>query len=519
VERDPAVSAGERLPDTIESISEGLAYWVEHTPDAPAVGTVDGSWLTYGALQQAVARAARHLRMLGVRADDRVALSVRDGNEAPVALLAAIAAGIAVPLNPAATEHELTRDLGRLRPKLLVTDAAADEGRHRVAAALGIATIPVGELMVADTDAVPIADLPPARPDRIAVILHTSGTTGMPKRIPRNHRSFLAATRAVQHASGLTPDDVALLGSGVCTNAGLRNTLFALLTGGSCVIAPRLDPARFPEWVAAQRPTWTYLNATEMNLILETARAGRAIVAGAGSRLRFIRAGTQAMTPGTTERAEQFFGAPVFEGYGMSEASNIAKCGPDLEDRRPGSCGRPMAASVTLRILDAADAEVAAGTPGAIVVRGPAVFSGYLDDPEANAAAFLPGGWFRTGDIGYLDEDGFLYLQGRTSEIVNRGGENIAPAEIDRVLQSHPAVAEAAVFGVPDARFGEDLVAAVVIRPGMRVAPRALRAWMLESLPPSRSPRRIWMVAALPRTSAGKVQRGELARRWHEEGR
>jgi acyl-CoA synthetase (AMP-forming)/AMP-acid ligase II len=162
---------------------------------------------------------------------------------------------------------------------------------------------------------------------------------------------------------------------------------------------------------------------------------------------------------------------------------------------------------------------VAAGTPGAIVVRGPAVFSGYLDDPEANAAAFLPGGWFRTGDIGYLDEDGFLYLQGRTSEIVNRGGENIAPAEIDRVLQSHPAVAEAAVFGVPDARFGEDLVAAVVIRPGMRVAPRALRAWMLESLPPSRSPRRIWMVAALPRTSAGKVQRGELARRWHEEGR
>jgi acyl-CoA synthetase (AMP-forming)/AMP-acid ligase II len=153
------------------------------------------------------------------------------------------------------------------------------------------------------------------------------------------------------------------------------------------------------------------------------------------------------------------------------------------------------------------------------VVRGPAVFSGYLDDPEANAAAFLPGGWFRTGDVGYLDEDGFLYLQGRTSEIINRGGENIAPAEIDRVLQSHPAVEEGAVFGVPDARFGEDLVAAVVIRPGMRVTPRTLRAWMLDRLSPSRLPRRIWMVEALPRTQTGKVQRRELARLWSETQR
>ncbi len=513
------MSESERLPDTIETIPEGLAYWAERTPGAPAVCSVDGSWLSHGELQEAVARAARRLWSLGVRGDDRVALSVRGGNDAPVALLAAIAAGIAVPSNPAATGHEVTRDLKRLRPSVLVTDAPDAAICHQVAAALGIDTIPVSDLVAAaDTDVAPAVSLPPAHPDRIAAILHTSGTTGMPKRIPRNHRSFLAATRAVQHSSALTPEDVALLVSGVCTNAGLRNMLFALLTGGSCVIAPRLDPARYPDWLAAHRPTWTYLNATEMNLILETAaRAGLATVAGAGSRLRFIRAGSQAMTPGTAERAERSFCAPVFEGYGMSEASNIAKCGPGLEDRRPGSCGRPMAETVTLRILDADDADVAPGTPGAVVVRGPAVFTGYLDDPEANAAAFLPGGWFRTGDFGYLDEDGFLYLQGRASEIINRGGENIAPAEIDRVLQGHPAVAEAAVFGVPDARFGEDLVAAVVIRPGMRLAARALRAWMLDRLSPSRSPRRIWMVEALPRTPTGKVQRGELARRWSEE--
>jgi acyl-CoA synthetase (AMP-forming)/AMP-acid ligase II len=150
------------------------------------------------------------------------------------------------------------------------------------------------------------------------------------------------------------------------------------------------------------------------------------------------------------------------------------------------------------------------------VVRGPAVFTGYLDDPAANAAAFTPDGWFRTGDIGYLDEDGFLYLQGRANEIINRGGENIAPAEVDRVLQSHPAVAEAAVFGVPDARFGEDLIAAVVIRAGMSVSPRELRAWMLDRLSPSKTPHRLWVIDAIPRTPTGKVQRGELARLWAE---
>ena len=510
-----AVSGVLTLPDTLQTIPEGLAFWAERTPGAPAVRSVAGRGLTHGELGAAVARAAARLVSFGVRGDERIALSLHGGADACVVLIAAMAAGVAVPFNPAATGNELRRDLERLAPRLLVTDAPPEGVPHHVAATLGIPAVAIGDVE-ADGGAAPsAADLPPASPERIAAILHTSGTTGMPKRVPRSHRSFLAATRTVRHSSSLTPQDVALLVSGVCTNAGLRNTLFALLTGGSCVIAPRLDPAQFPDWLAAHRPTWTYLNASELNLILDAAaRAGRATVAGPGSRLRLIRAGSQAMTPGTAERAERSFRAPVFEGYGMSEASNIAKCGPGLEDRRPGSCGRPMAESVTLRILDAEDADVAPGTPGAVVVRGPAVFSGYLDDPEANAAAFLPGGWFRTGDFGYLDEDGFLYLLGRSSEIINRGGENIAPAEVDRVLQTHPAVAEAAAFGVPDARYGEELVAAIVIRAGMRATPRELRAWMLDRLSPSKTPRRIWMTDALPRTPSGKVQRGELARRW-----
>ncbi len=267
------MSESEQLPDSIETIPEGLAYWAERTPAAPAVRSViDGDWLSHGELHEAVVRAARRLWILGIRGDDLVALSVRGGNDAPVALLAAITAAIAAPFNPAATGHELTRDLERLRPRILVTDAPAAGVSHQVTADLGIVTIPVGDLVAAaDTRAAQAARLLSAHPDRIAAILHTSGTTGMPKRIPRNHRSFLAATRAVRHSSALTPKDSALLVSGVCTNAGLRNALFALLTGGSCVIAPRLDPAQYPDWLAAYRPTWTYLNATDLNLILEAA--------------------------------------------------------------------------------------------------------------------------------------------------------------------------------------------------------------------------------------------------------
>ena len=503
------------LPDTVETIPEGLAFWAEQTPEAPAVRSVTGRELSHGELQEAVARVAARLGVLGMQRGACVATSLHGGIEACAALLGVMTVGAAVPFNPAATRHELARDLGRLRVDLLVTDGAADGPAVQEAAELGVPTVSVGDVL--DCDGVSESGMAAARPETVAAILHTSGTTGLPKRVPRDHRSFVVAARAARQTTALTPHDVALLVGGVYTNAGLSNVLFALLTGGSCVVAPRFDPALVLDWIVAHRPTWALLNATELNLILDdAARAGRPPLRGAGLRLRSIRAGSQPMTPGTAERAEAYFGATVFEGYGMSEASNIAKSGPHPQDRRPGSCGRPVAGTVEVRILDESDEDVGSGGTGAVVVRGPTVFSGYLDDPEANAAAFLPGGWFRTGDVGFLDGEGFLYLRGRQSEIINRGGENIAPAEIDRVLQGHPAVAEAAVFAIPDATLGEDLVAAVAVRPGMQVSARELRVWLLGRLSPSRAPRRIWMVEALPRTASGKVRRGELARLWLE---
>ena len=180
---------------------------------------------------------------------------------------------------------------------------------------------------------------------------------------------------------------------------------------------------------------------------------------------------------------------------------------------KPGSSGQPVQ---EVRFVGPDGVEAAAGSEGEIWVRGPRVMSGYLDDAEMTAAVLSPDGWYRTGDLGYLDEDGFLFLTGRLNDLINRGGEKIAPAEVDAALLAHPAVAEAAAFSVPDARLGEDVVAAVVLRDGIALKPRELRAWMLGRLSPTRTPRRIWVVDALPRTETGKVRRGVLAERFAE---
>jgi acyl-CoA synthetase (AMP-forming)/AMP-acid ligase II len=306
---------------------------------------------------------------------------------------------------------------------------------------------------------------------------------------------------------------VLLLTSGLHTNAGVANLCCALLNGGVCVTTTGFDPDAFPDWLADHQPTWIVTNATELNMILAAAdAAGRETMAGPRSRLRLVRAGAQPMTPGTAERAEASLRALVLDGFGMTEASYITATGPTAEDRRQGSCGRPWCTEI--RVLDERGADLPPGTPGEIVIRGETMFAGYLDDPETNAAVFLPGGWFRTGDLGYVDEEGYLYLIGRINELINRGGEKIAPVEVDRALQSHPAVAEAATFAVPDARLGKDIVAAVVVKPGMTTTAREIRGWLLQRLTPYKVPRRIWEVDRLPRTATGKVQRGVLAERF-----
>jgi acyl-CoA synthetase (AMP-forming)/AMP-acid ligase II len=386
-----------------------------------------------------------------------------------------------------------------------------------VAASLGIATLCVDDLLAPAGSPMASNELPCRDPESIAVILHTSGTTAAPKRVPRPHRTYVACARASRECTNLTPSDVAILSAALHTNAGVGNLLAALFCGGCCVVAPGFDPVAFPDWLAEHRPTWFVSTPTEITLLLDAAAAaGRENIVGPESRLRAVRLGAQPLPPGTLERAERSLRALIFDGYGMTEASYITGGGPGPEDRREGSCGRPV--STEIRVLDGDDRDLPPGVIGAIVIRGPTLFPGYLDEPELNATLFLPGGWFRTGDLGYLNADDFLFLTGRVHEQINRGGAKIAPVEVDHALLRHPAVAEAAVFAVPDARLGEDVVAAVVLKPEATVSQRELRRWMLDRLSPYKVPRRIWFVDSLPRTRTGKVQRGVLAARFLEGG-
>jgi acyl-CoA synthetase (AMP-forming)/AMP-acid ligase II len=458
------------------------------------------------------------IRIAGVAPEDRVALLLSPAVDSTTVLLGTMAAAIAAPLNPTSTPEELKRDLGRLDPRLLLIGNDAKESWWEVASALNIPVVSADELLasnqICDSDATGLA---PCDPDRIATILHTSGTTGLPKRVPRPHRTLVAGARAEQESSALTPDDVLLLTTGLHAKAGQANLLGALLSGGLCIVAPGFSAADYPQWLERQRPTWVFSTAAELNLLLNSMNTEGEPLRQPNSRLRFIRTGSQAMTLGTAVRAERCLGALWLDGYGMSEVSCIAASGPTAADRREGSCGRPWA--VEVQIVNEAGNALPRNAPGEVVVRGATLFPGYLDDPEANGRSFLPGGWFRTGDVGFLDAEGFLYLTGRAKEQINRGGEKIAPLEVDRALQCHPAVADAAAFGVPDPVLGEDVVAAVVPKLGTQISARVLRAWMLDHLSPFKVPRRIWFVDELPRTATGKVQRGELTRRWRETQR
>ena len=356
--------------------------------------------LTHRALQDTVLTVGARLSDRGIGRHDRVALVLPGGAGTAIAILGIMSVAIVVPFHPGSTAHELTRDLERLQPALLVTDGTVRSPSRVAAGELSIPATSLAELLATgDGNATRLPCLTATEPEQIAAILHTSGTTGLPKRALRSHRSFVAAARAARQCTALTPRDVALLTSGLSTNSGLANLCAALLNGGSCVVTPGFDPAAYPRWLDDYQPTWTVSTSTELTMLLDAAAAaGCEAIAGPGSRLRVVRAGAQPMAPGVAARAERSLRALIFDGYGMTEASYITGSGPGPGDRRPGSAGPPLCS--TLRILDGDGADLPPGEVGEIVIRGATLFSGYLDDPEANAAVFLPGGWFRTGDLG-----------------------------------------------------------------------------------------------------------------------
>ena len=498
-----------------ETITELLAA---AEPDAPAIASPGREALTHAQLRSEIDRLADQLRAAGVGRGDRVAIVLPNGPQAAIAFLAVASCAAAAPLNPAYREQEFRFALDDLGAKALVTlpDDAPDA--YAAAPADVLRLVLEGEageagglnLRPQGAVAAPAASGGPARaqPDDVALLLHTSGTTSRPKLVPLSQRNLAVSAGQIVDSLALTAGDRCLNVMPLFHIHGLVAALLAsLAAGGSVACTPGFDAFRFFEWLDELEPSWYTAVPTMHQLIL--ARAGRHRDAIERRPLRFVRSSSAALAPAVMEELEGVFGAPVVEAYGMTEAAHQMTCNPlPPAARKPGSVGR--GGGVEIAILDEGGARQPSGERGEVAIRGGNVTSGYEGNAEANAAAFA-GGWFRTGDQGYLDADGYLFLTGRLKEIINRGGEKVSPRELDEVLLRHPAVAQAVAFAVPHDRLGEEVAVAIVLVEGATAGERELREFASRHLAAFKVPRTVVFVDEIPTGPTGKPQRIGLA--------
>jgi acyl-CoA synthetase (AMP-forming)/AMP-acid ligase II/pimeloyl-ACP methyl ester carboxylesterase/acyl carrier protein len=498
-----------------DSTSTGAAILrhAESRPDSLAVVATGFEPLSYRDLRDYVARIAVRLRESGLDRSARVAVALPSGGDGALAIVATACAAVAVPIDTQLTAPEIDGRLARLRPRAVIVPGDGPSATRDVAMGRGLAVIEANSegpgklgMNLSATDVGPVAAVEEPDDAAIAFILQTSGTTAEPKLIPFSHGNMLAAAARVQSWFGLTPADRCLSVSPVCYSHGLKVTVFTpLITGGSVAFPRSPSSLDVDEWLGALGPTWYSAGPTLHRYMLDKTKPlsnVRSI-----HSLRFVVSGGAPLSREVREGLSVTLGVPVLEHYGSSEAAQISANMPPPGPAKPGTCGIP--AKGTVKIVAENGSELPAGEHGEILLGGPTVTSGYLDAAELNCAAFVDG-WFRTGDTGSLDADGFLILHGRKTELINRGGEKISPPEIDDALQRHPLVAEAAAFAMPHTGLGEDVAAAVVLKEGASVTALKLREFLLPSLALFKIPRRIVFVDRLPKGTTGKVQRQRL---------
>jgi acyl-CoA synthetase (AMP-forming)/AMP-acid ligase II len=501
-------------PADAQTILQALAFWAERTPDAVALLSPDRSRTTYAGLHEAVTRFAAALGALGLGRRDAIAVVLPEGLELCVALLGAMSMGIAVPLAWPGPEPEYRRVLAMRRVRAVVAAAEAADAVNRAAgSAVPVITASgssgrIGNLQVRGSISHCQNPVDLVAPEDVTVILRSSGTTGRPKFIPRTHQNVASFCRDFIEARTVTPADRGLSLARTISSQGLHILATTIFAGSSLALVPALERRALRGWLREQRPT--YLSTTPAMLRALAAERG----ALQDAALRCVFATSAPLLAEEAERLESALAAPILNMYGLTEATAIAGEHYPREHRVPGSVGP---AWCNVQVISGQGERLGANEIGEIVVRGPRVSPGYVDDPDLTASAFLAGGWFRTGDLGFLDEMGYVHLRGRLSEIVNRGGEKIDPGEVDAVLRACPPVEDAATFAVPDTLLGEDIVAAVVLEANSSATARQLRAWVLDHLLPYKSPRRIWFVDDLPRTETGKVRRDVLRERFLSE--
>ena len=469
--------------------------------------------ITYAELRTQVQAVAEQLAAAGVKRGDRVGIALPNGLPMIVSFLAAAAVGTAAPLNPFYKEDEFRFYLEDTAARVLILPPdGADDARRAAGDGVPVLTIDMdaaGTVSLSGISGRQAFTLPNV--DDVALVLHTSGSTGRPKRVPLAHVHLSISAQNIARGYALTQDDVSLCVMPLFHVHGLvASTLATLASGGTVVLPGKFNPLSFWRTARDYGVTWYSAVPTLHQLLL--ARAGDPTDPSrrpAGTdKLRFIRSCSASLAPRLMHALEAAFGAPVVEAYGMTEAAHQMSSNPlPPANRKPGSVG--CGASVRISIMNKEGRHLAQGERGEVVIQGPNVIAGYENDPEANVTSFVDG-WFRTGDRGYLDADGYLWLVARIKELINRGGEKISPREIDEVLLAHPAVAEAVCFGVPHATWGEEVAAAVVLRNAVTEAD--LLAYCRERLADYKRPKQIHITSTIPRTATGKIQRGVVAR-------
>lgn len=499
-----------------EDTVEGLL--TKGAGDAPAIGAPERAALTFEGLRRLVRLTVETMNGFGFGREDGIAIVLPNGPEMASAFLSLAAGFTTAPLNPAYRADEFDFYLSDLDAKALVVEAGSTSPAIGVARARNI---PIVEL-VADPAAPAGAftlrsDLKgrPERPgfagpDDVALVLHTSGTTSRPKIVPLSHRNVTASARHIRETLALTAADRCLNIMPLFHIHGLiAATLSSVGAGGSVWCSPGFNALKFFGWMQEARPSWYTAVPTMHQTILS--RADRNMDTIKAHPLRFIRSSSSSLPPQVMVELEKTFGCPVIESYGMTEAAHQMASNPlPPRARKPGLVG--IAAGPEVAIMSETGPDLLPqGSIGEVVIRGPNVTIGYRNNPKANAEAYTDG-WFRTGDQGVLDAEGYLTITGRIKEIINRGGEKISPKEVDEVLMDHPAVAQVVTFGIPHDKLGEEVGAAVVLREGQAASERELRDFVSKRLADFKVPRKVLFLAEIPKGATGKLQRIGLAK-------
>ena len=499
---------------------------------ATAISAPSRSGLSFGALRTLIADTLASLNSLGIGRNDRVAIVLTNGPEMATCFMACASGVASAPLNPAYRADEFEFYLADLNAKALIVEQGSHSPAIAVAVKLGVRLI---DLVVADGAPAGLFTLQPrdaagaaaavnatdgkhgtaggfAQLDDISMVLHTSGTTSRPKIVPLSQRNLAASAGNIRQTLGFSATDCGLNIMPLFHIHGLIAGVLAPLAAGSQVFCtPGFNALKFFAWMDEARPTWYTAVPTMHQAIVSRAAKNADVIAR--HPLRFLRSSSSSMPPQVIKELEAHFHAPLIEAYGMTEASHQMCCNPlPPALRKPGTVG--LAAGPEVAIMGADGSLLPRGTAlehtGEIVIRGANVTAGYENNPGANADGFKHG-WFRTGDQGVMDEDGYISITGRLKEIINRGGEKVSPREVDEILMDHAAVAQVVCFGMPHPKLGEEVAACVVLREGQSVTERELQAFVARRAADYKVPKKILFMAEIPKGATGKLQRIGLA--------